>query len=82
MGIQNAYTVNDGYSVASLFFFVFLRSLSCFGGVVIHDKLAPTKLLALQTPSFVRIRWVDLVSGSTHAASRSLRVMKPCHPEF
>lgn len=44
----------------------------------IYDKLAPTKDLALQTPSFVRMRWVDLVSGSTHAASRLSRVVKPC----
>lgn len=42
-----------------------------------HDKLAPTKLFALHIPSFVRMRCVDFVSGSIHAASRLSRVRNP-----
>jgi hypothetical protein len=43
-----------------------------------YERLAPTNDLALQTPSLVLILWTDLVSGSTHAASRLSSVMKPC----
>lgn len=32
---------------------------------------------AIQGPSFVRIRWIDLVVGSIHAASRDSKVVKP-----
>jgi hypothetical protein len=43
-----------------------------------YESDAPTKLLALQTPSFVLILCTDFVSGSTQAASRLSRVKKPC----
>ena len=42
-----------------------------------HDKDAPTKFGARQTPSFVRILCTVFVSGFTHAASRVSRVMNP-----
>jgi hypothetical protein len=44
---------------------------------VLHDNEAPTKVGAMHTPSFVRIRWVDLLTGSTQAASRVSSVVKP-----
>ena len=44
---------------------------------VVHDKEAPTKVGAMQTPSFVRIRWIDWLTGSTQAASCVSSVVNP-----
>lgn len=46
-----------------------------------YDSVAATKLLGLHTPSFVTIRYAVPVAGSTHAASRFSRVVKPVRPE-
>jgi hypothetical protein len=50
-----------------------MRCIAC----CVYDKLAPTRVCDLQTPSFVLIRCVDLVSGSIQAASSVSRVVKP-----
>lgn len=53
-----------------------LRCARCMTSCT-YDKLAPTRVCDLQTPSFVLIRCVVLVSGSTQAASSVSRVVKP-----
>lgn len=45
--------------------------------VAFYDKDAPTKVGAMQTPSFVRILCTLFVVGLTQAASLDSSVMKP-----
>lgn len=45
--------------------------------VYVHDRVAPMKLGARQTPSFVRILCTLFDTGLTQAASRVSRVVKP-----
>ena len=48
-----------------------------YSNTVVYDNEAPTKVGAMHTPSFVRIRWTDWLTGSTQAASWVSSVVNP-----